>query len=117
MSTLYTVLTLLTATATGLGCWMNYIRHPIPVAAAKVVQVPESWIVVMGTLLGAGAVGLLVGFVVPALGIAAATGLVLYFVGAVIAHLRVRDYALGPVAVFLGLAVATLAVTLNYRLG
>lgn len=117
MFALYAALTLLTATATGVGSWMNYTRHPIPVAAAKVVEVPQSWLVVMGTLLGAAALGLLAGFVLPALGIAAATGLVLYFVGAVIAHLRVRDYALGPVSVFLGLTVATWAATLAYRLG
>jgi hypothetical protein len=45
----------------------------------------------LGTLKLAGAAGLLVGLVgPPAIGIAAATGLVLYFIGAVIAHLRAR---------------------------
>ena len=113
----YVILTLLTAVGAGVGCWMNYVRHPIPIAAAKSVQVPQSWTIPLGTILGAGALGLLAGIAVPALGIAAATGLVLYFIGAVIAHLRVRDYALGPAAVFLALTVATLAVTLAYRLG
>ncbi|MGV0810582.1 DoxX family protein [Mycolicibacterium boenickei] len=113
----YVILTLLTATGAGVGCWMNYTRHPIPVAAADAVQVPQSWTTPLGTVLGAGALGLLAGFVVPALGIAAAASLVLYFIGAVIAHLRVRDYALGPAAAFLALTAATLAVTLTYRLG
>ncbi|MET9210682.1 MULTISPECIES: DoxX family protein [Actinomycetes] len=113
----YLVCTLLTASAAAVGCWMNYARHPIPVAAAKVVQVPQSWIPVMGTLLGAGALGLLAGLTFPVLGIAASTCLVLYFLGAVIAHLRVRDYALGPVSAFLTLTVVTLAATLAYRLG
>jgi hypothetical protein len=45
----------------------------------------------LGTLLASGAVGLLTGFAVPALGTAAAIGLVLYFICAVTAHLRVRD--------------------------
>ncbi|MBB5916648.1 hypothetical protein BJY24_005560 [Nocardia transvalensis] len=113
----YVALTLLTATAAGAGCWLNYARHPIPVAAAKVVRVPQSWIPVLGTLLGAGALGLLAGFAVPALGIAAAICLVLYFIGAVVAHLRVGDYALGPVSVSLALTVATATVTLAYRFG
>lgn len=117
MFALYVVLTLLTATAAGIGCWMNYVRHPIPVAAAEKVQVPLSWTVPLGTLLGAGALGLLAGFVVPALGVAASIGLVLYFIGAVIAHLRVRDFALGPVGGALTLTVATMVVTLAYRLG
>jgi hypothetical protein len=43
----------------------------------------------LGALKLAGAAGLLVGLAgLPAIGIAAATGLVLYFIGAVIAHLR-----------------------------
>ena len=39
----------------------------------------------------AGAIGLLIGLVYPPVGIAAAIGVALYFIGAVIAHLRVRD--------------------------
>ena len=39
-------------------------------------------------------------------GTAAAVGLVLFFVVAIIAHLRVRDYSIGPAAAFLLLAVA-----------
>ncbi|RDI45276.1 DoxX family protein [Nocardia mexicana] len=116
MFALYTAFTLVTATAAGVGCWMNYVRHPIPTAAAEVVRVPQSWMIMLGTLMGAGALGLLAGFALPALGIAAATGLVLYFIGAVIAHLRVRDYALGRVSAFLALTVITLAVTLAYHL-
>ncbi|GAB2712838.1 DoxX family protein [Nocardia thraciensis] len=117
MFALYATCTLVTATAAGVGCWMNYVRHPIPVAAAEVVRVPQSWMLALGTLMGAGALGLVAGFAVPGLGIAAATGLVLYFIGAVIAHLRVGDFALGRVSVFLALTVITLAVTLAYRLG
>ncbi len=63
-----------------------------------------------GTLLAAGALGLLAGFAVPAIGTAAAVGLVLYFMCAAGAHLRVRDYQLGNVAIFLSLAVAALAM-------
>jgi hypothetical protein len=38
-----------------------------------------------------GAVGLLVGLVVPQVGVIAAAGLTLYFLAAIVAHLRVRD--------------------------
>ena len=43
-----------------------------------------------------------------AIGIAAAVGVILFFVGAVITHLRARDYSLAPATVFLLLAVTTL---------
>jgi len=42
----------------------------------------------------AGGIGLLVGLAVPAIGIAAAVGVVAYFVGAVITHIRADDKAI-----------------------
>jgi hypothetical protein len=77
--------------------------HAPSVTAARQVQVPQSWMLPLGTLLGAGALGLIAGFAVPALGVAAATGLVLFFIGAIIAHLRVGDVHLGGAAAFLAL--------------
>ncbi|MGW8881943.1 DoxX family protein [Streptomyces mirabilis] len=41
---------------------------------------------------------------------AAAVGLVLYFVGAVIAHLRAKDYAVAPAVVLTLLSVAALVL-------
>jgi uncharacterized membrane protein YphA (DoxX/SURF4 family) len=55
------------------------------------VGVPMRFLPVLAALEIAGAVGILLGLAVEPLGIAAATGLVLYFVGAVAGHLRVRD--------------------------
>lgn len=117
MLVLYAVLTAITASSAAVAAWMNVVRHPVPVAAAKQVQVPQSWMLPLGALLGAGALGLVAGFAVPALGLLAATGLVLYFVGAIIAHLRVGDFHLGRPAAALALAAATLAVTVAYRIG
>ena len=54
----------------------------------------ESW-PVLGILKAAGALCLLIGFRVPLIGIASATGLTLFFIGAAITHLRARDYSLG----------------------
>jgi hypothetical protein len=59
----------------------------------------------------AGALGLIIGLWVPALGVAAGVGVVLYFIGAVVAHLRADDSNIGP-ALALGL-VAVAAVVLR----
>jgi hypothetical protein len=114
---LYVALSSISAIGAAVGAWMNFVRHPIPVAAANQVQVPQFWMLPFGTLLGAGALGLVAGFAIPPLGVSAATGLVLYFIGAVIAHLRVGDSHLGAATAFLTLTAATLAVTVAYRIG
>ena len=53
--------------------------------------VPESSLTTLGILKAVGALGLLVGISMPLIGIAAAVGLTLFFVGAIITHLRARD--------------------------
>ncbi|MGH3097115.1 MAG: DoxX family protein [Streptosporangiales bacterium] len=113
----YIALTSITALAAAIGAWMNFVHHPIPVAAAQQVRVPQSWMGLLGSLFGAATVGLVAGFAVPALGVAAAAGLVLYFVGAVIAHARVGDPHIGRAAAALGLSAATLLVTATYATG
>jgi uncharacterized membrane protein YphA (DoxX/SURF4 family) len=63
---------------------------------------------VVGALEVAGALGLVAGFVVPALGIAAASGLALLMVGGIGAHARAKDLRnAGPAVLLLALAVAT----------
>ncbi len=77
------------------------------------VDVKESWLPMLGSLKAAGALGLLIGIVVPvpSVATAAAAGLVVYFVGAAIVHIRAGDY-LGGHHVLLLLAVATLVLDL-----
>ncbi|WP_336086174.1 DoxX family protein [Nocardia sp. SSK8] len=111
----YLTLTVLLALVTGAGSVLGYTHHPIPVTAAAQVGVPRSWMVYLATALGAGALGLLTGLAFPPLGIAAATGLVLYFLGAVLAHLRVNDYALTQPTALLLLSAATLTTTILYN--
>jgi len=77
------------------------------------VGVSESWLTTLGILKAAGALGLLVGIRVPLIGIAAAIGLVLFFLAAVITHLRAHDYSFGLAVVFLLLAVAALVVQVS----
>jgi glucose dehydrogenase len=72
--------------------------------------VPESWLPIFGILKAAGALGLPIGIGLPMIGIAAAAGLTVFFIGAVFTHLRARDYSLGrgvPV-MFLLIAAAAL---------
>ncbi|WP_328528057.1 DoxX family protein [Nocardioides sp. NBC_00368] len=58
----------------------------------------------------AGAAGLIIGLFWWPLGVAAAIGTTLYFLGAVIAHVRVRDTAIAPAAVFAVVSVAIIAL-------
>ena len=69
----------------------------------------------LGTLLACGAVGLLAGFAVPVLGAAAAVGLVVYFICAVAAHIRVGDRQIGGAVFFLLLAAAALTTNVAYH--
>lgn len=78
------------------------------VTALTAAGVRQKWFPYLAALMLAGAVGLLVGIAFAPLGIAAAAGVILYFVGALVAHLRVKDFALLPALVFLALAVAAL---------
>lgn len=55
--------------------------------------VPLDWFPFLGAAEVAGGVGVVVGLGVAPLGIAAATGLTLYFIGAEATHLRVGDIA------------------------
>ena len=82
------------------------------VANSDEVGVPRSWLPMLGGLKAAGAAGLLLGLSgVRFIGIAAAAGLVLFYIGAVIAHLRVRVlHNIAFPAGFLALAIATLVL-------
>jgi flagellar biosynthesis protein FliQ len=108
----YIVVTILAAAANIFSATLDFIRYqPILINMTK-VGVSESWITTLGILKAAGALGLLIGIGVPAVGIAAAAGLVLFFIAAIITHLRGHDYSFGPAIVFLLLAIAALGVRL-----
>lgn len=75
------------------------------------VGVPLSMLPFLASCEIAGAAGLLVGFWYAPLGIAAAIGVVLYFIGAVGVHLRKRDFKGAPNAlVFLIFAAVALSL-------
>src|SRR5207244_10469809 len=96
----YLIVTVLSAGANAFSAALDFIRYKRILVNMARVGVSESWITMLGTLKAAGALGLLVGIAVPLIGIAAAGGLILFFVGAIITHLRAPDYSLGLSAVF-----------------
>jgi len=110
----YVTVTILASVFTGIAAVTYLLGHDYPKAQADMKRVPRSWLPVLGTLLAAGSLGLLAGFAVPLLGTLAAIGLVLYFIGALAAHLRVGSRKLAGWAVFFSTAVAALAVNLIY---
>src|SRR5438552_15286297 len=95
MFTTYLIVTVLAAAANIFSATLDFIRFKQILINMAKVGVSESWITMLGALKAAGALGLLVGLRVPLIGIAAAVGLVLFFVGAIITHLLGRDYLLG----------------------
>jgi SNF family Na+-dependent transporter len=111
----YLVATILAAAANAYAASLNFAGAESVKVVADRVRVSQRWMVPFGTLLAAGAVGLLTGFVVPVLGAAAAIGLVVYFICAVAAHLRVGDRQIGGAVFFLLLAVAALTTHVAYH--
>ncbi|MEC4573533.1 DoxX family protein [Streptomyces sp. CMAA1738] len=85
-------------------------RNDQVVASMQKVRVPDSWLPRLATLKAAGAIGLVVGLWVTPLGVAAAVGVTLYFIGAAVSHLRVKDYDLAPAAVLALVAAAALVL-------
>ncbi|MFI7607502.1 DoxX family protein [Micromonospora sp. NPDC049366] len=109
----YVTVTIVAAVFTGSAAVTYLIGHAYPKAQLDMKRLPQSWGPVLGTVLAAGSVGLLIGIDVPLLGILAAAGLVLYFVGAIGAHLRVGSRQLVGPTVFLAVSVAALVLALQ----
>jgi hypothetical protein len=115
MHVIYIVITLLASIANGYAASLNFVGADSVKAVADRLQVSRTWMVPLGTLLGSGAAGLLIGFGVPLLGKAAAIGLIFYFVCALGAHIRARDRQVGGAVTFLVLAVAALIANVAYH--
>lgn len=99
-------------TASALGKW----RHdPGQMETMRRVGFPEHRVGLLATAEAAGAVGLLSGLFWWPLGVAAAAGVVAYFLGALGAHVRVRDSALGPAAALFAAGAVALVLRLLSR--
>lgn len=109
----YVVVTLLAAAANTYAVVLDFTRNPMILANMEKLSLPMSWIPVLGALKGLAAIGLVAGIFIPQLRVLTAGCMVLFFVGAILAHLRARDYALVSPGIFLGLAVAALVLALQ----
>lgn len=112
MVTAYLIVTFVAAAANFFSAGADFVRYPQVAISMDRAGVPQSWMMPLGMLKAAGAAGLLVGIVVPPIGIAAAAGLVLFFIGALVTHVRGHFYAFAFPSAFLALAVAALMLRL-----
>ena len=111
----YVAITIVVALANSYAATLNFVGAESVKVVADKVRIPQKWMIPFGILQTCGAVGLLVGFAQPALGAAAAIGLVIFFICAVSAHIRVRDRKVAGAVSFLVMAVAALVVNLGYH--
>lgn len=88
-------------------------RHAIPVEVLTRVGVPADRIPVLGSLQILGGLGVVIGIWLPVLGILAALCLAAYYLGAVFAHLRIKDTARGMAPALMMLLVALTATVLE----
>jgi uncharacterized membrane protein HdeD (DUF308 family) len=92
MVTAYIVVTALAAAANIWAATNDFRRLEWITANLDRLKMPRSWLPTLGILKVLGGIGLLVGFVLPWVGVAAAIGLILFFIGACISAVRVRWY-------------------------
>jgi hypothetical protein len=115
MTTAYLAVTLTAIAANGFSGIAALLHFKPIMPGMASAGVPVSWLTFpIGTLKTAGALGLAAGLAYRPLGIAAAIGLVLFFVCAIYTHLLAKDYTpqLGLAIGFLTLNVATLVFLL-----
>ena len=89
MSVAAVAVVLVTALMNGAVAVGDLLRAPFVLATSEQVRVPETWLPALGAAKMAGAVGLVVGLLgVRVIGVAAAAGLVLFFVCAIARHVQ-----------------------------
>ncbi len=112
MFVVYAVVAVLVAAVLLASAGAKLTRQEAVVTPLTGIGVPLEWFPRLAALEIAGAIGLVVGLWVPAIGVAAAIGVILYFIGAVGFHLRAHDKALAPPVVIGLLGVAALVLRL-----
>jgi uncharacterized membrane protein YphA (DoxX/SURF4 family) len=120
MDTAYLVITILLAAMAAFSSLGKIRREARQVRVIhEVVGVPLKYFPLLAACEFAGGLGLVLGIWSPPLGVAAGIGLVLYFVGAIVSHLRVGDVkGIGPAAFMLAVAAGALAMRiLTYKPG
>lgn len=109
----FTIVTIVTIVVNAASAFASFARAKFITDTFTEVDIPPRWLPLLASLQTAGAIGLLLGLLgVPIIGLASAIGLTLYYIGAVVVHLRAGAYkSLASPALFLGLAIATLVLT------
>jgi hypothetical protein len=114
MTTAAIVVTVVAALWVGFSAGSVFLRAKWVVEPLAAYGVPRSWWSWLGAAKAAGALGLLIGLAVPAIGVAAAVGLILYFTGAVVTVLRARAYGHVPFPLlYLAPVVAALVLSIS----
>ena len=110
----YLTITIVAAVAVAWATTADIAQPMWLLASMDEVGVPRSWLPPLAVLKGAGAAGLLLGLLaVRPLGIAAAIGLVLFFAGALVAHIRARAFhTIAVPGVYFALALASVALSI-----
>ena len=116
MHAAYLVFTICALVINGLS-GVAALAHFAPIMPGMAAAgVPVSWLrFPIGTLKALGAVGLLAGLWVPAVEVAAACGLVIFFICALYTHVLAKDVSaqFGFASFLLAMNIATLALTLT----
>ncbi|MDF1602773.1 DoxX family protein [Nocardioides sp. YIM 152315] len=116
MDIAYVTVTAVTAALTAAIALAGLAGARFVTANMEEVGVPTAWVGWLSTVKLAGAVGLGLGLAgAGVLGTAAASGLVLFFVGAVVAHVRARVlHNVAFPALYLGLSTASWALAIGH---
>ncbi|WP_049564436.1 DoxX family protein [Nonomuraea sp. SBT364] len=93
MSMTHIVVTLLAAATTGFSAVSVFMRAKWVVEPLAAYGIPSRWWPWLGAAKAAGTLGLVAGLLVPAVGVAAGIGLVVYFTGAVVTVARARWFS------------------------
>jgi hypothetical protein len=92
MFVVYTIFAILFAAGLAMSGRAKLVKDERVTKSITALGVPLSWFPFLAACEIAGALGLLVGIFFAPLGIAAAIGTILYFVGAIIFHVRGSDF-------------------------
>lgn len=92
MDTAYYIVAIAAALWVGFSGYSLFSRQKFVAEPLEQYGVPRSWWNWLALAKSAGALGLVVGLLVPAIGVAAAVGLILYFIGAAATTVRARSY-------------------------
>lgn len=105
------ILTALLGLATAFSAVGKFSKNPKAVDMLRQLGITDSQIRMLGIVEVLGALGLLIGIWIPILGQLAALGFVLYFLGAMIAHVRAKD-PMKDIAPALVLLILSIIVTI-----